>query len=138
MDPMIVLVFQVVRRMLSVQKEHWINITKLADNLQETEDDWVEEDRNKNSLFEYLDGRIDVLENLVDPTWVLDRAEDIATQNKVKIMQSQVEATQKKLKEQEANVFKLEAETEFLCMWVKCLIVLVLCLVFERLCVYFL
>jgi hypothetical protein len=111
--------------MLSVQNAHVFNIAKLADNLQETEDDWLEEDMNKNSLFEFFDGRMHVFENFikhVDPM--------------VKVMQSQVEAMQKKLKEQDGEKFKMEVEKEVLSMQVQCLFVLVLSLVLERLCVY--
>lgn len=125
MDPIIIFLFQVVSRMLSVQNAHVFNIAKLADNLQETEDDWLEEDMNKNSLFEFFDGRMHVFENFikhVDPM--------------VKVMQSQVEAMQKKLKEQDGEKFKMEVEKEVLSMQVQCLFVLVLSLVLERLCVY--
>lgn len=125
MDPIIIFLFQVVRSMLSVQNEHVVDIAKLADNLQETEDDWAEEDKNKNSLFEFFDGRMHVIENFikhVDPM--------------VKVMQSQVEAMQKKLKEQDGEKFKMEVEKEVLSMQVQCLFVLVLSLVLERLCVY--
>jgi hypothetical protein len=125
MDPIIIVLFQVVRSMLSVQNEHVVDIAKLADNLQETEDDWAAEDKNKNSLFEFFDGRMHIFENFikhVDPM--------------VKVMQFQVEAMQKKLKEQDGEKFKMEMEKKVLSMQVQCLFVLVLSLVLERFCVY--
>ena len=51
-------------------------------------------------------------------------------------LKGDVQVLEKKLKEQDVEMFNLKAETEFLWMWVKCLIFLVLCLVLERLCVY--